>query len=231
LFRIELLGGFQFSMGSARLELQMPARRLLAALALHEKPLQRSYVAGMLWPNVSEDRAAGNVRSTIFRLGPARDVVDGRALLALHRDAWVDVEEVLQTARQVIAEEPTLPVDVLDTLASPGELLPDWYDDWLVFERERFNEVRLLALDALGRRLLRRRRIAEATVAALAAATTDPFRESSQQLLIDCHIAQGNRGAALRQFRTYASMLKDELGLEPPSTITAVVAALAATNA
>ena len=30
-----------------------------------------------------------------------------------------------------------------------GELLPDWYDDWVLLERERFRQLRLHALDAL----------------------------------------------------------------------------------
>jgi DNA-binding SARP family transcriptional activator len=227
-FRIELLGGFRFTAASAPIELQMPAKRLLATLAIHQKPLQRSFVAGLLWPDVPDERACGNLRSTIFRLGEVRAVVEGRALLSLHRGAQVDVAAVTHAARQVIAAQTSMPpTDALDTLAASGELLPDWYDDWLVVERERFNQVRLLALDCLVRHLLPSGRVAEATVAALAAMAIDPCRESTQQLLIECHIAQGNRDAALRQFRSYASVLK-RLGLEPPSTISAIVAALTA---
>jgi len=233
-FRIELLGGFRFTAASAPIELQKPAKRLLATLAIHQKPLQRSFVAGLLWPDVPDERAFGNLRSTIFRLGEVRAVVEGRTLLSLHRDAQVDVAAVTLAARQVIAAQTSMPptdalsaLDTLDTLAASGELLPDWYDDWLVVERERFNQVRLLALDCLVRHLLPSGRVAEATVAALAATAIDPCRESTQQLLIECHIAQGNRDAALRQFRSYASVLK-RLGLEPSSTISAIVAALTA---
>lgn len=227
-FRIELLGGFRFTVASAPIELQMPAKRLLATLAIHQKPLQRSFVAGLLWPDVPDGRASGNLRSTVFRLGEVRAVVEGRTLLSLHPDVQVDVAAVTRAARQVIAARDSMPpTDALDALAASGELLPDWYDDWLVVERERFNEVRLLALDCLVRQLLPGGRVAEATVAALAAAGIDPCRESTQQLLIECHIAQGNRDAALRQFRSYASVLK-RLGLEPPSTISALVAALTA---
>jgi DNA-binding SARP family transcriptional activator len=227
-FRIELLGGFRFTVASAPIELQKPAKRLLATLAIHRKPLQRSFVAGLLWPDVLDERASGNLRSTIYRLGEVRAVVEGRTLLSLHRDAQVDVVAVTRAASQVIAAPTSMPAtDALDALAASGELLPDWYDDWLVVERERFNQLRLLALDCLVRHLLPSGRVAEATVAALAAAAIDPCRESTQRLLIECHIAQGNRDAALRQFRSYASALR-RLGLEPSSTITAIVAALTA---
>lgn len=229
--RLELLGGFRLMEASRHIDLPLPSQRLLAVLALHGKPVLRSYVAGVLWPDVTEDRARGNLRSTVWRLGAAQSAVYGRALLCLHPDVQVDVAVATQTARQVIADEDVVSTDALGRLVSSREVLPDWYDEWLVFEREQFDQLRLLALDCLGHQLLQRGRVAEATLAALSAAKIDSFRESSQELLIECYVAQGNRGAAVRQFRAYASMLSRELGLEPPAKISGLMAALVATVA
>jgi hypothetical protein len=51
-------------------------------------------------------------------------------------DATVDAHEVLARAQRVLERGPQ-PGDVAP-LANAGELLPDWYDEWLLFERERF---------------------------------------------------------------------------------------------
>lgn len=226
--RLELLGGFQLTVASARASLPMPVQRLMAVLALHPKPLQRSYVAGLLWPDVSEERARGNLRSTIWRLGPAQGVVNCRGFVAMSQGVEVDIGHVSALARQVIAERADLGSTTLEVLLAAGELLPDWYDDWLVFEREQFNQLRLLALDCVCRQLLHRRRLAEATVAALTAVRFEPLRESAQGLLLECLIGQGNRAAAVRQYQTYATMLKRDMGLVPAPDIRQLVANLVA---
>jgi DNA-binding SARP family transcriptional activator len=226
--RLELLGGFQLTVARAPVSLPLPAQRLMAVLALHGKPLQRSYVAGLLWPDVSEDRARGNLRSTLWRLGGAHDLVDGRDHVSIHRRVEVDIARTSAIARQVIGEQADLGPEILEALVTGAELLPDWYDDWLVFEREQFNQLRLLALDCLGRQLLRRHRVPEASLAALTAVRIEPLRESAQHLLIDCLIRQGNRAAAVRQYQSYADMLRRDMGLVPSPAISDLVASLVA---
>lgn len=223
-FQLELLGGFQLQSSTERVELPLPSQRLLAVLALNDKPMPRSQVAGILWPDVSEERARGNLRSVIWRLGSAQALTDGRARISLRADVEVDVRRALRVARQVIAEEEPLAPSALYPLMDSGVLLPNWSEDWVLFERERFNQLRLLALEHLGRQLLRRGRLPEATAAALAAVETEPLHDGAQQLLLECHLAQGNRALATRHFDAYAAMLKRELGLEPAEGMKEMIA-------
>jgi DNA-binding SARP family transcriptional activator len=95
------------------------------------------------------------------------------------------------------------------------DLLPDWYDDWVVIEAEHWHQLRLHALEALTELLLAQRRFGDATSAALAAVRADPLRESSHAALIRVHLAEGNQSEALSEFRRYQALLRAELGLEP----------------
>jgi DNA-binding SARP family transcriptional activator len=223
-FQLELLGGFRMRTADDDVELPLPSQRLLAVLALHDKPMPRSQVAGILWPDVPEERARGNLRSVLWRVRGVQALCESRSHLALRPDVEVDVRVALHMARQVIAEEAPLAPTALRPLVESGVLLPSWYEDWVLFERERFCQLRLLALEHLGRQLLRRERLPEATAAALAAVEAEPLHEGARRLLIECHLAQGNRALATRQFSAYAAMVKRELGLEPPEVIADVMA-------
>jgi DNA-binding SARP family transcriptional activator len=97
-----------------------------------------------------------------------------------------------------------------------GDLLPDWYDDdWVIFERERFRQLRLRALDALCARHLGAGRHGQALEAGLLSLAGEPLRESAHRALIRVHLAEGNTVEALRQFRLCHRLLHDELGIEP----------------
>jgi DNA-binding SARP family transcriptional activator len=95
------------------------------------------------------------------------------------------------------------------------DLLPGWYDDWVIFERERIRQRLLHALEALSRRLVEAHRCAEAVDAAISAVSADPLRESANRVLIQAHLAEGNLIEARRAYERYRDSLRRELGVEP----------------
>jgi SARP family transcriptional regulator, regulator of embCAB operon len=99
--------------------------------------------------------------------------------------------------------------------ALSADLLPDWYDDWVLIEAEDWRQFRLHALEALAGRLLAAGRWGEAASAAGAAVRAEPLRESARAALIDVHLAEGNQSEAMREFARYRVLLRAELGLEP----------------
>src|SRR5688572_24208060 len=66
--RLRVLESFHLAYDRAPVRLPMSAQRVLAFLALHERPLQRSYVAGSLWLDLPEARAHASLRSALWRL-------------------------------------------------------------------------------------------------------------------------------------------------------------------
>jgi DNA-binding SARP family transcriptional activator len=119
-----------------------------------------------------------------------------------------------------------IPVNALSHLRDAGELLPDWYDDWVVIERERHRQLRLHALEQLSARLSADGRHAAATEAGLAAIASEPLRESAHRVLIAVHLAEGNRGEALRQYRVCCGLLDRDLKVGPSPALQALVAPL-----
>jgi DNA-binding SARP family transcriptional activator len=56
----------------------------------------------------------------------------------------------------------------------------------------------------------------------------EPLRESAHRVVIQAHATAGNHGEALRQYRLFCSLLRDQLGLEPSAELRALVSRLAA---
>jgi DNA-binding SARP family transcriptional activator len=110
-------------------------------------------------------------------------------------------------------------VDELDTSSFCFDLLPGWYDDWLIIEQERFHQLRLRALERVCERLTACGHYARALEAGLAAVAAEPLRESAHRALIKVHLAEGNRAEGVRQFHFYEKLLHDEIGLAPSQLI------------
>ncbi|WP_236681061.1 AfsR/SARP family transcriptional regulator [Streptomyces siderophoricus] len=101
--------------------------------------------------------------------------------------------------------------------------MPDWPDEWVTTERERFRQIRLHALEALCRRLTELGEHRSAIDAGLSAVAADPLRETAQRVLMEAHLAEGNLSEAVRQYRTYAGLLRRELGVEPTVHLTSLL--------
>lgn len=227
--RLSLLGGFGLRAGAVSVPVAPAGQRLLALLGLHESALRRGYLAGLLWADVTEQRALGSLRSTLWKLRLSGvQLVDliGEDL-QLAPDVEVDVREATDLAHSLMAGD--FP-DHAMSLVEPRlccDLLPGWYEDWVLVERERHRQVSLHALESLSERLTAGERFGAAVLAALAAVDRDPLRESAHRTLIKAHLAEGNAGEALRRYRHYAELARRELGLEPSPLMTGLVAHVA----
>jgi SARP family transcriptional regulator, regulator of embCAB operon len=218
---VALLGGFHLR-GSGRPLSGVPrtSQRLLAFLALHDHVVNRAAIAGTLWPEASERHAYANLRAALVRLERAcRGVLQaGRLELRLAEGVSVDVGHARALAWRLLDPGAELrPSDHSpDALAClSADLLPGWYDDWVLSEGEDWRQLRLHALEALADRLTAIGRWGEAADAAGAAVRAEPLRESANGALIRVHLAEGNQSEAVRQFDRYRSLLGAELGLEP----------------
>lgn len=218
--QLGLLHAFQLSSAGHPVDLPLTAQRLVAFLALHERPVRRTYVAGVLWPDASEERAASSLRSALWRLRrSARELVAGTvATLRLSPAVTVDVLASSRIAKDMDGRAP----DLWSAAAGAElitrfdqDLLPDWYDDWLILWRERWHQIRLHALEVLATRLREAGSMAVAIEAGLAAVRAEPLRESGHYVLIEAHMAEGNMSEAFRQYDSYRSLLWREMRIAP----------------
>jgi DNA-binding SARP family transcriptional activator len=218
---LTMLGGFELRSRGERVILPPSAERVVAYLALHQGPASRSNVAGNLWLDVSEDRAMGNLRSALWRLRrPGVSIVETAGdHLFLAADVEVDFRELSMAARRLMDGAPSTDTTQLERLATSSDLLLDWYEDWVLLEREHFRQLRLQALERLALELTACGQYGRAVETALAAVATEPLRESAHRALISVHLAQGNRGEAIRQYCIYKRLMREELDLEPSGQI------------
>ncbi len=217
--RLRLLGGFGLWRNGRSVPLTFGAQRLIAYLAIRGQWLLRTHVAGTLWPDAMEQRANASLRSTVWRLRSSdlALVETTKEHVRLAPGVSVDVRTAVALARRLQDDQQGGPdVDRWEDVLSV-DLLPDWYEDWVVFEREQILQLRLHALERLCERLTASGRFGQAVAAGLVAVSAEPLRESAQRALITAYLAEGNRWDALRQYRRYRQMLLAELGVEPTS--------------
>ncbi|MFH8486749.1 AfsR/SARP family transcriptional regulator [Streptomyces longisporoflavus] len=218
--RLQLLGGFHLSRcdgdGGSPVDVSASGQQLLALLGLRG-PATRSVLAGTLWPEVAEERARACLRTAIWRLGTAGSAVtDPRpGVLGLSGRVRLDIQDFTATAHRILAA-PTEGIGAAcAALMGMGELLPGWYQDWVVFERERLHQLRLHALEALSARLVVQGQYAPALEAALESTRIDPLRESAHRAVVTVHLAENNLAEAVRHFKAFRGLLRTELGIEP----------------
>lgn len=225
---VSVLDTFTFHAGNRALALPSGSRKLLAFLALRDRPATRHLVASSLWPEAPPQDAASSLRSALWRLKPTASaaVVVEDLDLGPHPGVRVDIRESRALAHRLL--DPTseiLPGD--ETAAAVAslsvDLLPGWYDDWVVIENEEWHQLRLHALEAMAAHLTLKGRWAEAVIAALAAIRAEPLRESAHGALIKVFLAEGNQMEALEGFNRYRAMLRSELGIEPTAQLTDLV--------
>lgn len=226
--RISLLGGFGLSDGRVDIAIAEGPQRLLAFLALRRRPVRRTLAAGALWPDASQGQAGSSLRSTLARLdeGARSALAVTASQLTVADRVTVDLWESEALARRLAGPHESLTIDrtshdEIDALSS--DILPDWYEDWVIVEAESWRLQRLHALETLADDLRSEGSFGQASSAAQAAIEGDPLRETPRAALIRVHMAEGNVSDAMREFARYRELLQRELGLEPTPRLQALL--------
>lgn len=219
--RLLLLAGFRLF--GARQGQQLlrghRAQCLVACIALHGGNMTRDLLAGLLWPNVSEGSAHAALRSALARVARAAPALvrSGWSNVSLNERVSVDLHHATRLAKSLVQPGSVVDLDAayawLPALSS--DLLPGWYDDWVVEAAERWRQLRLHALESLGDALREQGRYGQAVIVAGAAVAADPLRETARAALMRVHLAEGNRSEAKREFERYRRLTRRDLRMEP----------------
>jgi DNA-binding SARP family transcriptional activator/DNA-binding HxlR family transcriptional regulator len=232
LIEIEVLGAFVVKVGGVPVgTLAVGSQRLLAFLALHDRTVTRIAMAGTMWPDASEERAGISLRSALSRLDrPTHEaILSASANLSLVDAVAVDFRDAQALAHRLLrpgGSDHAADLSARAIAILSMELLPDWYDDWVVAEADDWRQLRMSALEAQARALIAAGRLAEAAGAARAAMKVEPLRESAHACLIQVHLAEGNQSEAIRVYERYVELLSTGLGLEPTGQFVSLLAGL-----
>lgn len=202
---------------------------IFAYLLLHRRrPLKRARLACTFWADESEETARANLRRHLHDLRHALPPSPSGPWLLSEGDAvqwnpvapcWLDVAEF-----ERFSAAP-------DTLAAAiplytGDLLPEIYDDWSFFERERLRDLFFADLERLTARHAAQGDLQAAIGYAGQIRRHDPLREDAARQLMALHYQAGDRGAALQEYRRIAQALHDELDAPPMPETTALYEAI-----
>ena len=221
---LRLLGGWQLVVDGSDVRLSHREQRLTAFLGLSGERA-RPHVAGQLWPDSTDERALASLRRAVMQTQHARPGllrVD-RAFVGLDPEIEVDVAEVRLAAE--VSELPESPEEQSRLLAllSGDELLPGWYDDWVLAERESLAQLRLRALDRISRQALDQGDLVLAIEAARCATDIEPHSEAACEVALRAHLARGDLAGAVAEFRRYREATWDNVGVAPSGRIVALV--------
>jgi predicted ATPase/DNA-binding SARP family transcriptional activator len=145
--KVRLLGRFEVSRDGKVIAISSrPAQSLFAYLILSAgTPHRREKLAGMLWPDSLEETARDNLRHALWRVRKALESASATRFLhaddlgikfETSADYRLDAAELENLGETATAQEL---IDALDQYQ--GELLPGFYDEWVVLEREHLSSI------------------------------------------------------------------------------------------
>ncbi|NKX52483.1 transcriptional regulator [Arthrobacter deserti] len=220
LWELQPIGGWRLRHAGRYLKVGLRQQRLIAALALlGSRP--RPFLAGLLWPDSTEARASGSLREAVGAVPRQLPglLVNDDGRLELADTVRTDLSAVWDLARPAAGTPEGNRMELL----ARGELLPGWYEDWVLDEQEQFRLRRLAALAAMAEGLLARGDACGALEAVHAALRIDPLHGNAMRLLLRVHLDEGNHAAALLAYRDFSSRMQAEFGACLPAEISGLV--------
>jgi DNA-binding SARP family transcriptional activator len=224
---IRLLGPFEVRVGG-KLAPPFRSRRsqwLLALLILRAgRELERSWLAGVLWPESPESAAFTNLRQSLADvrrvLGPEAHRLRSPSLRSVALDLpGAEVDLIAFDA--LAARDDPASLERAVTLYQ-GPLLPGCLEQWLLEARRPREEAYLAALEKLAAHATARGDPQAAARYLRLATQADPLRETAQRALMEALAASGNHAAAAMVYRDLRLHLHRELNAEPDPATTAL---------
>ena len=220
MLEVRLLGTFNITYKNKVVSIaSRPAQSLFAYLILNPgSSHRREKLAGLLWPDSLEETARDNLRHALWRVRKAFEA--GASTRFLHGDDrsisfrttekyWLDAAQLEQLGDVSSADE------LMHALSEyHGELLPGFYEEWVVLEREHISSIfehhmaRLMSLLQEKKRWLDILDWAERWI------KLGQKPEPAYRALMSAHAAKGDMSKVAA---TYARCLKSlkEFGIEP----------------
>ncbi len=180
-----------------------------------------------LWPEASSKQLRNNLGITLYHL---RRVLGNphwilfedevyRFNRALNYEYDVEVFEVnLVQSSRAQTQAPDRAIALLQEAVAlyHGDFAEDILDgDWFLLRREELRRKYLDALLNLGQLLFTQHEYARAAEAYRRTLEKDEMLEEAHRELMRCYARLGERGQALRHYRTFEQLMRDELGSAP----------------
>lgn len=207
--RLCVLGDARIETGKAVIE---PSATMVFAAALffileRAKPVSRSAVAAILWPNASSDKSSHRLRQTLLRLRKLGVPIDtiGRAKLCLRGDATIDCEDLVSSTISLSQFAPYQ----LYLLGAYDPNISVEYSQWLESKRSRWAAIlaRAMLTTIAQYRLAGEWSAVESCASAMLQLT--PLNEEATLALAECYAMRGSKIAATTLLDDYLKEVGD----------------------
>ncbi|HEY9664120.1 MAG TPA: BTAD domain-containing putative transcriptional regulator, partial [Allocoleopsis sp.] len=228
ILHIKLLGDFSLIYGDTPVTTLNTGRSqaLLAYLVLHSyTPQPRQRVAFQLWADSTDTQARANLRKELSYLRRALPDADQFLLIDVKTLQWhlqapftLDVllfEQAVKKALQTTDVQTRRSTLEQAIELYRGDLLPDCTDEWILPERERFQQLRVQALEQLIALLQDEQDYRTAIRYAKDLLRIDGLNEATYCTLIRLYGLSGDRANALQIYHRCMTELREELGIDP----------------
>jgi DNA-binding SARP family transcriptional activator/predicted ATPase len=206
------------------------AQAILYYLAVTGQPQSRAALATLLWGDMPEADARGNLRKTLAGLrqsfGDYLDL-DGQTVSFKPGGAyWVDVTEFVAKVGIFSASADAAQLQEAVELYQ-GDFLNGFYvrhapdfETWMLAEQARLRELVIQALHTLATHYAEQGELAQGSGYIRRLLSLEPWREEAHRQLMWLLAQDSKRGAALAQYDICRRVLAEELGVEPgPETV------------
>jgi predicted ATPase/DNA-binding SARP family transcriptional activator len=189
----------------------------------------------MFWPDTEEESARHNLRlalSSLRRQLEPPGIEPGTVVRADRLTVQIPPEVVttdvaeFEAALKAAADTPNPPETTAHLVRAlelyGGDLLPGYYEEWVLPQQLRLKDEAMQARVQLAELLAQAGDLHGALSYAQRAAESDPTCEEYHLILMRLYIAAGQSGAALRQYARLEQALQASFGEEPSSTACAL---------
>jgi predicted ATPase/DNA-binding SARP family transcriptional activator len=226
MLEVRLLGQFEVRRDGAPIVVaSRPAQSLFAFFLLNPGvEHRREKLAGLLWPEATEQNARSNLRHALWQLRAAIEAKKSRRVTQPHllvddisiawntkSEYWLDASAILAGALENAPSDDQ--IKALDQYR--GELLPGFYDDWVVLERERLRSVYEQRMTRLLDRLQEEGRWATVVEAAERWIALGLVPEAAYRAMMIAYSQLGDRSKVAGTWQRLVETLRKELGVEP----------------
>jgi DNA-binding SARP family transcriptional activator len=236
IIKVSLFGKFNFSCGenSTSIRARKVQELLIYLLIFRSYPQSRESLSEILWANQPAIISKKNLRQTLWQLQSAFKglmspsklellVEDGWIHISIPNDFWLDIAEFEHVFDRVnhrrareLSEEDFEAMQYAVSLYT-GDLLEGWYQDWFIFERERFQMMNLMLLDKLVQYCEIHFKYESGLAYCWKILRHDHAYERAHRQLMRLYTLSGDRTQAIHQYQRCVTALHDELGVEPSS--------------
>lgn len=222
------IGGEPCHLGISGATLKLFQYLLLAA----GKEIRRELLAEIFWSRSSADRQRSALNSAIWRIKRQLNGINGidlvsngpTACLQVAPDVSNDAKALSDIVHSISINEPLDESRVERLCHALGNCNAPFMEgvtsDWVLTEREKMFNIKIRGMTMLMHWRGEQRRYEDALEVGRRLLAEDAFREAAQCEVMWLYVLNGQRAQALRQYKEYCALLKDELDIDPmPETL------------